>query len=208
MAERPDTDGILRVHGNGQQMVWCDDRGRPWLLDFRFGTVEGRNEVVSVEMRSVRREGEEWVADLFPLDSSTASLPALAAETDAPESTALSVNVWRQPRLGTLIERVRTATVHKGTVAGGFGGNTEAERAWFGPRNRIRIYLAKVAELYLAAPTDARTQYVAKKLHISYSTARNRVYRARQAGLLPPTGRGRGTRPPINVSPDEREQEL
>ncbi len=224
MIDEPDPDGVVRVSGNGQKVVWVDHKGRPWVLHFRFGTVEGRVEVVGVEVRSVRRRGEVWLADLLPPDVDLQVRGALGKDKSSREGanadevawwvdsgdpeegeaedvsgrdpSPLTAEVWRQIKPGALIERVRAATIYKVDEAGGFQGNLEAERTWLGPRNRIRTHLGRVAALYLAAPTSARTRYVAEQMHISYATARNRVYRARQAGLLPPTGKGRGTRPP------------
>lgn len=72
------------------------------------------------------------------------------------------------------------------------GGEQEQKAA----RRRRELsyeHLQRVADIYLAHQAQAPTQAVATKLHLARSTAAKHVMRAREAGLLPPTRKGRAT---------------
>jgi hypothetical protein len=70
-------------------------------------------------------------------------------------------------------------------------GLVDAARRGNGPRKVDRAFLEQVAGVYRRNLHDRPTQAVADAFGIAHSTAAEYVRRARAAGLLPPTSRGK-----------------
>lgn len=164
------------------ECLWVDDDSRPWLVRATFARVGERMEVVGMEVRSVRLDGEEHLAPYLPTKSDGSSSPV-----------PMNSTVWRA--VGTLASELRHHYVSALDGAGLLDrvGNERAAAAWRAPRDRVEARLEEVAAVYKAAVDDGRstTRAVADHFGLSEHAAAKRVQRAREAGHLPPTNRGR-----------------
>lgn len=181
-----------REDAPGQQvaLLWPDDRRGPWLVRVMWAPVEGRPECVGIEMRSYRETGEEWP-------------PELPHWSDHPE--VLTTTALRELPFATIVGDLRREVAEGdaefyGWLAGQPEYRSPADQeslrrlrsAAAQPRRAAGRY-TEVAEVYQHAWQKGRppTQAVAEHFTISQSAAAKRVSRARQAGYLPLTTRGR-----------------
>jgi hypothetical protein len=182
-------------------MLWPDPRKGPWLLTVTWGSVNGRVEVVGLEMRSAKRSGRPGEED--PLEQRLGEwLPPTSRFDDNPtgrEPVPVSAEAWRSVPVGRIVDELRAHAVRDREDLEPFYG-AEALRAWRRPRSRTAATLEDVAAIYRQAwqagdrkPTTA----VAERLKIAHSTAAKRVQRAREAGLLPATTKGRAVGSPV-----------
>lgn len=166
--------------------VWIDDDGRPWLVMARFAFVDGRPEVVGMEVRSVREEtGAERT--LFP------DFPSVEETRHGASAAKITTHLWRDvERLVTAMRRdqERVAADPHGTGQ----ADGRVERLWRSPREQAREQLKQVADVYRRAEEegDNTGEAVATAFVISVSAARKRIQRARAAGLLPAVDRTKG----------------
>lgn len=178
---RPTPSSVLLPH----ELLWPDAERGPWLVRAAFGRVGERIEVVGVELQSlgvpelVERFGE------MREGPSGESLPL-----------ALTSELWRTLPLGRLLAQARTAWLEALDDTGLLERNPDAAQLWTGPRRRGRVDLERVAAIYLAAMRPGGSgkplEDVMERLGpMSKSAAAQRVSRARAAGLLAPTTRGR-----------------
>lgn len=155
-----------------------------------WGIVAGRMEAVGVRLRSARDSGDPQDDQLRDV------LPPASSEADNPlgrEPQPVTASVWRALPIAQVIDGLRSEAER--TRAELFPGHPGL-RAWRRRRDRGTGSLEEVAAIYRAAweAGDRRpTLAVAKALVVEHSTAAKRVQRARAAGLLPPTSRGRPT---------------
>jgi hypothetical protein len=173
----------MRPTGIGpHECLWIDEDKRSWLVRASFARVGERTEVVGMEVRSARRDDEDYLAPYLPARSDT-----------APGPVPINSTVWRA--VGTLANELRHNYVSALDEAGLLDrvGNERSAAAWRAPRERVEARLEEVAAVYKAAAEAGRstTDAVASHFGLSASAAGKRVQRAREAGHLPPTNRGR-----------------
>lgn len=175
-------------------------RGGPWVVELHWAEIGGRAEVVGVEVRSFRRprDGGVW--------GPTAHLP-----TQAEATQILTAETLRQVPLGRLTDEVRRAASTRWRDVArrrrpneryiGMGKSwapsditSEQAEAWGSSTpGSVLEGLQKVAEVYTTAHRagEPPTGAVGQHFQITHSAAAKRVSRARAAGLLPQTSRGR-----------------
>jgi hypothetical protein len=175
-------------------LLWPDEHSGPWLIRVMLAPIKGRREPVGLEIRSYRGRDEAWPPELPVWDQNP---------------PVLTTSVLRELPFATMIADLRRETAAGDIelydrLEGQPGFHTEAERAELrqlksaaaadlaAPR-RNTTGLREVAAVYRQAWKGGRppTQAVADHFTISQSAAAKRVSRARQAGYLPPTTRGR-----------------
>jgi hypothetical protein len=167
-------------------LLWPDDRRGPWLIVVTWAGIRGRLEPVGLEIRGYR-EGD-WPSVLPTRDQG----PAI-----------LTTTTVRELPFATIVAELRRqrAAQHADFIdflAAQPENQAEADQEWLrrlksaGTRRHAEV--AEVAEVYRQAwevtglpPTRA----VATHFGISQSAAAKRVSRARQAGYLPLTTRGK-----------------
>lgn len=163
--------------------LWPDEDNGPWLVETFWAVVRGRAECVGVELRSFRRDGEEgdWAGRLPPI-----------TETQK----VLTASLLRKLPIGRLID----ATRDQETWMADFLDPSQRDEQWSRDRAAWRGELeddesphAEVARVYLEALRIGRkpTRAVQRHFTITYSAAAKRVARAREAGYLPETTKGR-----------------
>lgn len=171
-------------------LLWPDQRTGPWLIVVTWTNIEGRLEPVGLEIRSYRERegGQAWP-------------PALPTWDQAPP--VLSTTILRGLPFATIVTDLRRERqeIHIAWVDG-----MAADPQWQSEPDQAALRrlrsagtrqptaaLAAVAEVYRQAWQDGRkpTRAVAKHFVISQSAAAKRVSRARQAGDLPLTTRGK-----------------
>lgn len=160
--------------------VWIDDDGRPWLVSARFAFVAGRPEIVGMEVRSVREDSDAERAQ-FP------DFPTVEETREGRPAARITSSVWRDvERLLTAMRKDQAQVAADPHLAGDPDGRVE--RLWKGPRERARLELEEVADIYRRAEENGESTGAAVSEHFSVelSTARKRIQRARAAGLLPP----------------------
>lgn len=179
--------------------LWPDPERGPWLIRATFARVDGRMEVVGLELRSVRRadrdpktrelvDAEPHLAGVLP----SQSWPHLEDSTGR-EPLPLRADVWRSVPVAQIASELRTAYVDVLEDSGALGAVDPRVRArWQGPSEDRAATLEDVAAVYLDALDAGKppTKAVKDKLHLSKSAAAQRVARARAAGLLAPTRKG------------------
>lgn len=170
-------------------LLWPDPRRGPWLLVLEWAPVHGRMECVGMELRSCRLPGEDWPSELPGWDQNP---------------PVLTSRVLRELRLGEVLHDLRQAQADATLDwTSTFNEDTAEDRAVRESVRRLAAAWAEepgategqaeVARVYLNAWRAGRppTKAVQEHFTISYSAAAKRVSRARQAGLLPETRRGR-----------------
>ncbi len=181
-ARRPPLSFFVGPH----ELLWPDPERGPWLVRATFGKVGEATEVVGLSVRSLGAPDlEERFRHAPPLEE---GLPL-----------PLTTEVWRALPVGRLMAQMKAGTKKALHEAGLLEGRPGSAARWTAPRRRDGVDLARVAEVYLEAqragchPTEAvRTELGP----MSKSAAAQRVSRARQAGLLGPTTRGRSSGAP------------
>jgi hypothetical protein len=136
--------------------------GVPQCRELRIVSVPGGREVRPVDLGAVR----EWVEELF------AAFAARVVEDDA-DGVAAVVEVPFGPS-------------HDGAVS-----LLHDARKGQGARRITPALLAEVVEVYRAHVDERPTAAVAAAFGVAHRTAALYVQRAREAGLLPPTTRGK-----------------
>lgn len=173
--------------------LWTAPDGGRWLLTVTaWAVVDGRTEPVGVELRSVRRSGDdrdEWARGVLPPNSRHDD-----GRVRGREPLPITTRTWRAPPLADLLATIRArAAEHR---AASHGEGAAGVRAWRAPkRRRGAVTQADVVEVYLAAREAGLppSKTVADELRLSRDAAYQRVRRARDAGLLPPTDPGRAS---------------
>lgn len=180
-----DTDGRGRF-----EFYWPDPDSGPYLVAVTMDTVQGRLEVVGVEMWGRTPSPSVWQQQGFPtahptpISSTAIRLPLdriASASMDYAHMTAQVISYFRDH----LPDDVKQA----GEQIGRFEGPKQPGR----PTLYDRAHFEAVAAVYNEAlarhgnPTAA----VASRFNVSKSTAAKWVARCRNDGLLPPTARGR-----------------
>ncbi len=173
-------------------LLWHDAGSAPWLITVTWGSVNGRVEAVGVEMRSARG------SDSDALEAELAKwLPPASRFDDNPtgrQPVPITATTWRRVPVGRLVDDLRKRAAKDREALEPIVG-AGALTAWRRPRRPAApATLEDVAAVYREVwqrgdrkPTVA----VARRFSISHSTAAKRVQRAREAGLLPQTSRGR-----------------
>lgn len=155
------------------ELKWTDKNGAQWEVEFEWAAInDGQIECIGVRLRSVAGR----------------------------RTRAVTSDVWRQVPIGTLVGRARRSEAARWrrapeseAVAAArlrFGGTSI--RAQQG-RTLTEEDLAEVAAVYRDAVErgEPPVQAVRKRFHIAPGTARKRVARARDAGMLGPAVPGR-----------------
>lgn len=188
------------------ERLWPDPERGPWLVTAQFARVDGRMEVVGLELRSARRhkrDDDGRIVDAEPrlremLPPAYSDLENLTDREPLP----LKSEVWRSLPVAALSNELRAAHVEALDDSGILAANPRAAARWQGPsedrREDRRVTLEDVAAIYLDALDEGRppTQAVARALVLSKSAAAQRVARARAAGLLGETRKGLPSRAP------------
>jgi hypothetical protein len=139
--------------------------GVPQCRELRIVSVPGGRDVRPVDLGAVRLH--QWVEELF------AAFAARVIE-DGPDGTAAVVEVPFGPSHDSAVTLLHDA------------------RKGVGARRITPALLAEVAEVYRAHVGSRPTASVAAAFGVAHRTAALYVQRAREAGLLPPTTRGKG----------------
>jgi hypothetical protein len=175
------------VPSHQEALLWPDDRRGPWLIVVTWAGIEGRLEPVGLEIRGYREDGEDWP-------------PMLPARDQGPP--ILTTTTVRELPFATIVADLRReqARGHRDFIdflAGQPEYQSEADQASLrrlrSAGTRRAAALAEVARVYRQAWQDGQppTRAVAGHFTISQSAAAKRVTRARQAGYLPLTTRGK-----------------
>lgn len=187
-------------------VLWPDPQTGPWWLMFRWAMVSGRPECVGVDIRSCRETGQDWPPEL-PLWSQTP--PTLTWE------------VWRSLPVPTIVRDLRQhfaqldarwwrEMAEDPAMADNEGDRMELRRSAAKAEARVAGATAlpssvyeEVARVYREAwqAGDNPTQAVATHFTLTASAAAKRVMRARQAGLLPATRKGKGGAEMLDATP-------
>jgi hypothetical protein len=188
-------------------LLWPDAQHGPWVIHLMWAPIGDRDECVGLEIRSYReREGDRaWPPGLPTWDQG----PAILTTTTLRELPFASIvaDLRRERQAGHADFTAWLAAQPE--------YQSEADQASLrrlrsrGSGRRTAAELAKVAQVYRHAwKTNGRpTQAVAKHFHITPSAAAKRVARARQAGYLPLTTRGKPrAQRQEGAAADEREE--
>lgn len=162
--------------------LWPDPETGPWLVQLRWGAINGRAECVGIDITSARPE------DVF--EDRWSALTERMPET----ATPLTTSVLRNLRIGELIAEEREQMA---TTMGELVGPDDESLNVFGAsgrtmRDSTRKRLQRVADTYRKAWHQGKppVQTVAKRFGVSEAAASKLVFRARSAGMLPPTSSG------------------
>ena len=175
------------VRRDQDALLWPDARRGPWVIVVTWAGIEGRLEPVGLEIRGYR-EGDAWPRVLPTRDQD----PAVLATTTLRELPfATIVADLRRQRAAQHTDFIDFLAAQPEYQAEADQASLRRLRA-AGTR-RPTAWLAEVAEVYRQAWQDGRppTRAVAAHFTISQSAAAKRVARARQAGYLPLTTRGK-----------------
>jgi hypothetical protein len=174
--------------------LWPDPRRGPFLLTLLWQEVGGRAECVGLELNSVRPEALRRNAP-----SDLASMAEPLSETGTPLTTTL----LRSLKLSEITADVRESLEFLHREITGEGRKAAAYGAPAAMRPATEKRLKRVAEIYREAWRQGKSpvKAVAKRLKVSDSAANSLVYRARSAGLLPPTSAGVPAAAKDDVSP-------
>jgi hypothetical protein len=129
--------------------------------------------------------------------------PRIRSFTVRAEGDPLTPTELRRLPLGAYLDAVVTVSVTKVTQVteevfriapftdmNDAAGVTEAAKRSRRQRQPVtRERLVAAATAYQEAPARRKSEHVAKELDVDSSYARQLIYKAREAGLLPPTGR-------------------
>lgn len=138
--------------------------GAPQCRELRIVSVPGGRDVRPVDLGAVRLH--EWVEEFF------AAFAARVVE-DNPDGTVAVIEVPFGPSHESAVTALHDA------------------RKGRGARRLTPALLAQVADVYRTRFDDRPTSAVAAAFGVAHRTAALYVQRAREAGLLPPTTRGR-----------------
>ena len=176
------------LYGTSSTLRWPDDEQGPWRLTFFWAAVEGRLDLVGLDIRGF--DGDK------PQPDDLDSLPRLSALTlrQLP-LRRLADQSWQSSRtLEQLLAQQSSEPDQAMRVLEALRP-PRSQRKGGRPVELQPEHFVEVARIYRAAllrrehPTDA----VRRKLGISRSTAGKRVARARSLGLLDPVSK-QGTR--------------
>ncbi len=197
---------VYRAHPDAPDdepvLLWPDPRQGPWRIRLVWAPVRGRIECVGMEIRGYRKTNEEWPPELPAWDE------------DPP---ILQTSILRDMPLHSIVGDVRREMAEQGE---GFRAWLAAQPEFADPEaqegfRQLAAFwhelpgsvsgLAEVARVYDEAWRAGKppTKAVAEHFVISDSAAAKRVSRARKAGLLPETTRGR----PSGLRRDLRSQD-
>jgi len=190
----PTVPEVYRLHPDAPAdwtaLLWPDSQRGPWLLRLRWAPVRGRIECTGLEVRSYRETAEEWPPEM-PLWSE-----------DPP---VLMTSLLRDLPLHSIVTDVRQELAERSAEFGSWLGEQpefsaaedqarlrQGAARWVKPRGSAAV-LAETARVYDEAWAAGAppTKAVAEHFTISDSAAAKRVSRARSAGLLPATTRGK-----------------
>ncbi len=190
LASRGRVSDLLAPH----EVLWPDPHQGPWLVTAVFGQVDQRPEVVGLSLQSL---GTPELLARFG-DSHPAVEHALPR--------ALTAEVWRSLPVGRLTAQARASWKGALQESGLLSQSPAAAELWKSRRRLGGVDLELVADVYLQALQAGRspTKAVQEAFGpMSKSAAAQRVSRAREAGFLAPTARGRssGQPPPASHGP-------
>ena len=188
-------------------LLWPDERHGPWLIRVMWAPVEGRPECVGIEMRSYRETGEEWPPEL-PHWSEHPQVLTTTALRELPFATIIG-ELRREMAEGDIEFYGWLASLPEYRSLADQESLRRLRSAAARPRGAAEGRYAEVAEVYEKAWEDGQppTRAVAAHFTISQSAAAKRVSRARQAGYLPLTTRGKpGARRQEGAAPTEGEE--
>lgn len=185
-----------------QVEIFRDADGGSWIVALHWTQIAGRYECVGVECRSFVHgdDPQSLQKEMRPLPAVPQSVMTAAKLRRFPlgrwidEHRAESRRIWEEAAAAPSY-RVRLQQL---------GVNVDSEvRTWRAGQRRARFDLSATAAVYRDAHAagDSPTLAVADFFQLSRSAAAKRVQRARRAGLLPETTRGR---PRAQPDVDER----
>jgi hypothetical protein len=190
------------VRSDQSELLWPHPRIGPWLITMTWTGIEGREEPVGLVIRSYRESGQEWPRVLPTLDQA----PAVLTTTTLRELPfATIVADLRRERRGAhvgLVDHLAAQPEYQSEA-----DQASLRRLRSAGMRRPAAQLAEVARVYSQAWHDGLhpTQAVADYFTITPSAAAKRVSRARQAGYLPTTTRGKPRpQPQDDAAADER----
>ncbi len=201
---RPTVAGMFEPHADAPPdwtaVLWPDSERGPWLIRLLWAPVVGRVECVGVEVRSYRETDEDWPPELPRWDEDPPPLTTSLLR-GVPLHTIVT-DIRRQEAAGSRELGQWMSDQPEFADAAAQDGIRRAMAAWDLPRGAPEM-LNETARVYSAAwrRGEAPTKAVAARFVISESAAAKRVSRARAAGLLPPTTRGRPAAGPGRTQP-------
>ncbi len=173
-------------------ILWPDSETGPWLIGTTWTVAGSRVECVRVELRSYREPSEAWAEGRLPLLGDDAVSPV--------DST-----VWRSIPIARVIQQARERAqedveawfdraLSNPSLPQWMRDDAEAMRAaWRARPERGPLTREAVAQVYRDALSHGEppTKAVEREFRLSASAAAKQVARARAAGLLPSTTRGK-----------------
>lgn len=187
-------------------LLWPDGQRGPWLIDIMWAPIGDRDECIGLEIRSYReRKGERaWPPELPTWDQDPAILTTTTLR-ELPFATIVA-DLRRERRAGHVdfTDWLATQPEYQSEA-----DQASLRRLRSAGTRRPAAALAEVAQVYRHAWETGRppTQAVAEHFVISHSAAAKRVSRARQAGYLPLTTRGKPrARHQEGAAPNEGEE--
>jgi hypothetical protein len=171
-------------------LLWPDERTGPWLIVVTWADIEGRIEPVGLDLRSYReREGDKAWPRVLPTWDQGPSILATTTLRELPIATIVAD--LRRERRAAHAEFTDWLAAQPEWQSD--ADKAAVERLRGAGTRRSAAHLAEVARVYQHAwdTGQAPTRAVAEHFTISQSAAAKRVSRARQAGYLPITTRGK-----------------
>lgn len=181
MAKKTKVEGLLP----SIEVAWPNRNG-PFILGLHFGLLRGRYECIGLEIRPIGTEGLDVLrprpASAAPISSALLRTVPLGTVLDRERKTMLEF-AREVIRSGDDKDRQLAVEEHV-RWAEGRGGR---------PVDLVKDRLREVARVYQAAYEQRQppTLTVAEQFHLSRSAAAKQVSRAREAGFLPKTTKGK-----------------
>jgi hypothetical protein len=173
-------------------VMWPDPKRGPYVAQIRMGEIAGRWEVLEVAIGSVK--------DTEPVTGATMRVPRLSALASEFASQITATLAANEPGIGQprnaaeMDEQWHEARAPSATAS---AAEDQRVRDLIAHKAGVKRYptdhLKKVAEVYTRA-FEARqrpTKAVKEAFGLTTSAAANQVLRARDAGLLPKTPKGK-----------------
>lgn len=174
---------LVVAHAQADGGTHLEVSPKVWMLRSFGATFHDPDGRIQVDMHVQVEDGEPVVRQLTV---STAPDRNVSVDRDVLRRVPVSELLRQACAAASYVDDGRSRSV---TLRGG-----EAEQDAVRRRRELSYeHLQRVADIYLAHEGDSPTQAVAITLHLARSTAAKHVMRARQAGLLPPTVKGRPT---------------
>lgn len=185
------------VEQPADSLLWPDPDSGPWLVQAHWALVDGRIDCVGLTLRSYRKAEEMWADEALPRFGP----PGRVGRSPV----VLNSQVWRSLRISEVLRLLRRRGLqgaqavllpfleHVDPSSPLREGVERTLRGWRQPPVRGPLTREGVAEVYRTAYQrgEAPTKAVERAFRLTASAAAKQVSRARAAGLLPATTKGK-----------------